>query len=525
MIQPDKNIRLQISNELESELRKLYSVGTYTDKKIIVKILNSIYEYHYKQICDLIRGVNIKNLASYLLFEYETLDTQNESIGTNLVMYKETILYLLDLLVEKRGYESSSITYFFENEFISRLWIHAENSIQYSNASNFTYRIPHFKTNLEIFPPNSEYFLEHSLINRDNDSLAEHQVNVKQNNILIDKYLQGNDLNEEIHVYLKQEGLKSFEETFQLTYYDFFSILTDYANSVQKIEAPNKIPCISDRHMAGLSKDLNISESNIRILFSGLTLKKENFKDRQREIWKYSQQERSRKRSFIEINYGGKKWSLYSPKMVNNRINMLAEDLVLSPLDRIPTEWKDENLQEELAKINTKFGKWFENKTKELLEAINVFGYKPGNKLRINSSDCITITTSIGPPDFIGYSKFDNSLIVLECKLLDCVFEPNGIYGEYVKFLSEDNKKNYVKKFESKISWIVKNKQAVIDAIEYNCKIKIPDNCKVIHYCFVTYYPTTIRYFYDNIPTPTLFELMDSYSKIKEWPFKHGTVI
>ncbi len=239
----DKKVRQKRLDELESELRKLYSVGTYTDKKIIVKILNSIYEYHYKQICDLIRGVNIKNLASYLLFEYETLDNQNESIGTNLAMYKETILYLLDLLVEKRGYESSSISYFFENEFISRLWIHAENSILYSNASNFTYKIPYFRTNLEIFPPNSEYFLVHSLIDRNEDSLAGHQVNVKQNNILIDKHLQGNDLNEEIHVYLKQEGLKSFEEKFQITYYDFFSNLINYANSVQKIEAPNKIPC------------------------------------------------------------------------------------------------------------------------------------------------------------------------------------------------------------------------------------------------------------------------------------------
>lgn len=521
MFQPDKNIRIQIRTELESELRKSFSVGVYQDNKSIVEILNFIYNYHYNQISNLIRGVNIKNLISYLLYEYEKIE--NESIQTNIILYKETIFYLLDLLVEKRGYESSDTFYFFEIEFINRLWIHAENAIEYSNASNFTHRLIQFKTKLEILPPNSKYFLIHELDDGYNDSLKEHSVNVKENITLRDKYLNGKELNDEIFNFLKQEGIKSFYKEFNISYYDFFRNILEYTKTIQKIDSPNKIPCISNEHIQGLAKDLSISELNIEILLAGLTLKKENFAVKQREIWRYSQQERARKRPLIEINYGGKKWRLFSPKMIRNRIDMLGEDLILSPLDRLPNEWRKKSIKTEIAQINTKFGKWFENRTKEILETVNIFGYKPSNKIRINSSECINITSSIGPPDFIGYSKSDNSLIIIECKLLDCVFEPNGIQGEIIKFIG-DNKNNYVKKFELKINWIEKNKQAIKHAIEYHCKMTIPNDCKLINYCFVTYYPTTIRYFYNKIPTPTLFELVDLYNKNKKWPFKNGII-
>ena len=225
MFQPDQHIRIQIRKGLEIELRKKYSVGLYHDKNKITEILNFIYNYHYDQICDIIRGVNIKNLISFLLYQYQTIENEKHEIiseNSNIIIFKETIFYLLDLLVEKRGFESSETFYFYENEFLNRLWVHAENAIEYANASNMTHKITYFKTKLEILPPNSKYFLIHDLAEGYSDSLKKHPINVKNNIALRENQLNGKDLNEEIFQFLKQDGIKSFQDEFGISYYDFF---------------------------------------------------------------------------------------------------------------------------------------------------------------------------------------------------------------------------------------------------------------------------------------------------------------
>ena len=525
MFQPDPNIRLQIREALERELRKKYPVGLYREKKEIVEILNFIYDYHYNQICDIIRGVNTKDMVSFLLFQYEMIEREKTSKSNevfNKVIFKETILYLLDLLVEKKSHESSDTIYFYENEFLNKLWVHAEKAVEYSDASNLTHRIKEIKTNLEILPPNSGYFLIHDLKDGYGYFFAQFQASVNDNIELRESLLNDNDLKDEIFQFLKDDKNICFKEEFDISYYEFGRTVLTYSANSKYIKTPRQIPCISDTHLEALSKHTNIPFKTIETLFNGITLREENYIDRNREIWNYTQQERSRKRPLIMIKFNGENWRLFSPKMLENRVDNMGEDIILNPMDRLPLEWQTKGIKKDFAQANTKFGKWFENKTIELLKTIDISGFKTGKKIRVNTSEHINIDSTIGPPDFIGYSKLDNTFVIIECKLLDCVFEPRGIQRELSKFLGNSRKKNYVGKFMEKINWLSDKKQHLKQAIEYQCKITIPKDCSIINYCFVTYYPTTLRYFYKEIPSPTLFELVDLYKKQKKWPFKFG---
>src|ERR1035437_8784408 len=114
MYNPDPSLRLQIRREVEKELRSVYSSGIYLETPKIVEILNFLYQYHYDKLCDVIRGINTKEAVSFLLFEFEKVERDDKlksRFSKEIVKFKETILYLLDLIVEKKSHEASNIIY------------------------------------------------------------------------------------------------------------------------------------------------------------------------------------------------------------------------------------------------------------------------------------------------------------------------------------------------------------------------------------------------------------------------------
>lgn len=521
VFKPNPTYRIQIRKETETELRNNFRLGTYSELEEIADILKFLYEFHYDKICEIIKGVNSKYVISFLLYQYEIVNnnsTQND-LPQDLVLFKETILFLIDLIVENKQYEVSDIIYFHEIDFFNKIWIHAENAIEYSNARNFSQKIVKEDIQLTIFPEDSPNFLTHNLLTKNFDGLLEFDKIRRKNIELRDKYLNGKDLQKKILEILYDEKRIDFKKEFGLSYVQFKNIILTWVQNSKKIENPKNIPCLFDYHITSVSKAANITNDKIDALVNGITLSWDT-SNRKREIWNYVQQERSRKRPLIKINYNGNNCRLFSPVMLGNRICDIGEDIILSPQDRLPKEWDRGLIKKQLSQANTEIGKWFEHLTIDLLKTVDILGFKPGNKIRLSADETIQINSKIGPPDFIGFSPKDNAVIIIECKLLDCVFESKGIQGELIKFLYGE--KNYTQKLREKINWIQENHSSIKKAINYTCKISVPQECEDIYYCFVTYYPTTIRYFYNEIPSPTLVELVDLYLKRQKWPFEFG---
>lgn len=519
---PNPALRIQIKKETETELRNNFNPGTYTDLEKITNILKTLYKFQYNKICEIIKGVNSKNVISFLLYQYEIVNnnSRQNNLPQNLVLFKETILYLIDLIVENKQFEDSDAIYFYETEFFNKIWIYAENAIEYSNARNFSQKIGKEDVQLIISPEDSPNFITHNILTKNFDELLEFDKIKKKNIELRDKYLNGKDLQKKILEILYDEKRIDLKKEFGLSYIEFENIVLTWVQNSKKIENPQNIPCLFDSHITSISEAGKISFDKIEALFNGITSSWVISQFRKREIWNYVQQERSRKRPLIKINYNGKFFRLFSPAMLGDRICDIAEDIILSPQDRLPKEWDRGLIKRQLSKANNEIGKWFEHLTIDLLKSIDILGFKPGNTIRLSANETIQINSQIGPPDFIGFSQKDNAIIIIECKLLDCVFESKGIQGELKKFLS--GKKDYTQKLKEKINWIQENHSSIKKAINYTCKISVPQECEHIYYCFVTYYPTTLRYFYNEIPSPTLVELVDLYLKRQKWPFEFG---
>ena len=522
---PPINLRIEIRKDLEKKLRSVFAAGSYTQKEEIVEILNFIHDYHYNKICDIIRGINSKNLISFLLFQFELIENEENLIKSQSIdpiEFKEIILLLCDLIVEKKTYESSNALYFYEEEFLGRLWIHAEKVFEYANASNFTHRVNNTNLLLTIYPVGQQYFLEQNSIPDFNESFKEFQKSIKKNISLRERYLKNDNLQNFIFKNIKNTINQKFKDEFGLSYLEFEFIVLDMIINSKKIKRPNDIPCISNSLIKEFSRQIGIDVSILEQYFNGITLYKDLFTVKGREVWNYTQQERSRKRPLLEINYNRVTWRLFSPKMLGSRIISIEEDMVLSPLNRIPKEWVTKKIKIEFSRANTEIGNWFEKKTLELLREINIFGFKPKTKLRISDGQIIFIDNKTGPPDFIGFSEKDNAIVIIECKLLDCIFEPKGIQSELSKFLDGD--KSYICKFENKINWVKKNFESVKKILKQNLPLSYLENCSSIKYCFVTYYPTILKYFYTDIPSPTIFELLELYNENGGWPFERGTL-
>ncbi|MFA8433400.1 MAG: hypothetical protein ACEPOZ_02690 [Marinifilaceae bacterium] len=520
---PDKEYRIEIRQFIESELKKKFDKGVYSNKEHILEVLRFIYELHYSKICDIIRGVNSRNIISFLLYQIEIIEnseTKHEQIQ-NVVFHKETIFYLLDLFVEKKNVEFDEILYFHENELFHKLWIHAEKCIEYALAGNHVNMIGSKSNYIELFPSDSNLFLVQSEFDDFNKLFAEFQNDIKRNISLRAKYFKDVELKDEIIELVKDDENTGFEKCFGLKYLEFEYLFLDMLINIGEIERPNKIPCFSVNDILNISNQIDLPVEKLKVLISGISLRKQNFEVKNREIWNYVQQERARKRPLIELSFNGNKYLLFSPKMLGARIGGLAEDLVLSPQNRIPLEWNNTGINKKFSNLNTKIGEWFETLTKDKLAEVGVWGFKPSGKLKISNISTIALDKGIGPADFIGYSSLLESVVVCECKLLDCVFDSKGIRSELGKFVN--NKKNYFQKFQEKIDWIKCNFESVKRAVEWQSKIVIPNKCNSIVYCFVTYYPTITEYIYDEIPIMTLAEFLDLLTNgSKDWPFKFG---
>lgn len=520
---PNKEHRIEIREFVEFELKKKFDKGVYSSKDDILEILRFIYELHYSKICDTIRGVNSKNIISFLLYQIEIIENseiKHEQIQ-NIVFHKETIFYLLDLFVEKKNVEFDEIQYFHENELFHKLWIHAEKCIEYALAGNHVNMIGTKPNYIELFPSDSKLFLVQSELDDFNKLFAEFQNDVKRNISLRAKYLKGVELTNEIIELVKKDENTGFEKCYGLKYLEFEYLFLEMLINIGEIESPNKIPCFSKNDILNIADQINLPIGKLEDLFGGISLKTQNFEVKRREVWDYVQQERARKRPLIEFSFNGNQYLLFSPKMLEARIGGLAEDLVLSPQNRIPVEWNNAVINKKFSNLNTKIGEWFETLTKDKLAEVGVLGFKPGKKLKISNNSSISLGKSIGPADFIGYSSLLESVVVCECKLLDCVFDSKGIRSELGKFVN--NKKNYFQKFQEKINWIKCNFESVKSAVEWQSKTVIPNKCNSIVYCFVTYYPTITEYVYDEIPIITLAELLDLITNgSKDWPFKFG---
>lgn len=466
LFEPDRNLRNEIYQDSIDNLTKQFNPKLYEKVDDVTSILNQLHDYHYNMIIDIVRGVNIKDFLAFLLFQFEKsciLENKYKEQKTSAeetkfwldrcVSFRNTICYLCELIVEKKPFESSCAEYYYDNEFKHRLWIHAEYAIEYSLTSEAVHKLYKEKYTIEIYDSDPNGSLSFNAPSDFHQAFYEYSLKVNRNIDLRAKYLK-EDLDDKILSLIKSDLNDLFFQELGFYYQTYEEIIIKFLTINKPIERPGMIPCINNSHIKTISEKFNISQETTLKILDGITLRNQHFKTKSRNAWNFQQNERIRKRPLIKVKYDGNDFFLYSPEMLLDRITSMAQDIMFSA-EKLPNEWKSKTIESVIAISSNKIGKWFENINIEMFKRVNILGFKPGDKIQINNHQFFKIKQDIGPPDFIGYSAQDNAIVIIECKLIDCVFEIRGVINQVNKFIGQ--KKSFVKQFDKKIMFLLKN--------------------------------------------------------------------
>ena len=187
---------------------------------------------------------------------------------------------------------------------------------------------------------------------------------------------------------------------------------------------------------------------------------------------------------------------------------------------QFPNEWRSKEIDSVLGSLAVEQGRWFESQTLKQLEKLSIQGLCSRNSLGRGK---FAIKIDAGELDFIGWSKIDNSLVLLECKMLQQGSEPKKWKNSVDCFLVDRKKqKSFLAKLSNKASWVKNNFSAVCDALRSE-SISVKPNASKLKVAFVTFAPEAASYFVDEFPCISLNELIADYTEVGKWPYQTGT--
>ncbi len=241
--------------------------------------------------------------------------------------------------------------------------------------------------------------------------------------------------------------------------------------------------------------------------------------EEERRLYKPKQEYRAFRRAFFELIHRTGSHIAFSKEMAQECLFQLIVNTVSK---QFPAEWITPKIKTALETIANKNGTWFENYVAEKIKEIGYEGEVSLKRLYFDSTNH-KIPDDVGEIDYLGYSKNENALLVLECKFVKPSYENNLFRDDLSEFVN--SKKAYKKKFDKKKKWCKTN----VDLISLFLKDKdIIDEIKSpkeIHFALITFYPNISHYFIKEYPCVSLTKFIMDYKEIGNWPYENGKEI
>lgn len=529
---PRITVRKELRKEAESHLRSKYNSGKYTEPTKINEILKYQFSFYNERLNEIMPLTFCKDWLAFTLFQYEisgeivkkfkdqTLDHDDYFYWRNNgPIFRQTADFLCDKFieysVERYGNDLDPYT---DSVYYDTIWICAENCIEYASTSNFTYMLMQKESFLEILPPRSEIFLNHGI---NNQSSFEDCNDVYQNQInrdikLRQEYIEGEAFDHDIkkHISILDIPLKQY---LGMSYSDIIYLLTSISLSTRPITSPDKIPMVDkEKYLNEFSNKGGFPLNSIKRLFEALTLSKQKLKNKPREVWNYKQQNRISKKPFLKITYQGKDHLLWSDQKLKDFLLLLDIDVTFK---NFPSELTNKKVAQAIDNISNQAGKWFESQVILQMNKLNIVGSSAKRRIISNKSNK-EIACLAGQIDFLGLSKSDSSIILLECKMINSGFEARGFRQDKDKFIKGKN--SFVMKLIRKLNWVFNNFDLIRKILCENYNIDESEISRKISCGFITYYTTMVPCFLDLFPCVSLVEFIDKYKNELQWPYPNG---
>lgn len=529
---PTPNSRISLRNEIERHLRSKYTPGTY-EGQAANEVSQHLFSFYNSELRESIKLIDETYFIYFTLFNLDKATRVQYQFRSNQLfqedkkfwqekgpLYRRTLSYLLDEMIanfefpekQKQPYIKSLIDY-------DRLFLLTEKSINYSIISNEIYFL-NKSYKIKINPPGHEYFLESIDTKASNKYSEFHKYYLEQtakDTKLKEQYIQGKLYENDWEKHAKFLNLP-FKDTIGLSYNEFMYLITSIILNTKEINSENDIPMVNkDEFLNDITIQLNINKDQIQNFFEGLILRKEHFVFQERLYSKYKQMYRIGKRPILEIKKTDGTYLTWSNEMLKERLDFLDNDFIFKTL---PKEWNNKKISIAVNKISNDAGKWFENQVKQNLNSRGIVGEKIKDKILTgkNSLNCRVV----GGFDFLGYSFYDNLIILIECKYINPGFEPRSYYDDLKTFTNSRN--GYIMKLDRKLEWLKRNFEDLKSEIGEKYSIRIPDSCSKVGTAFITYVNTFAFAFIKKYPTVSFSEFFENYDKQNKWYLKKGII-
>lgn len=314
-----------------------------------------------------------------------------------------------------------------------------------------------------------------------------------------------------IHTAKHQHYLDAaFTKAHGLSYGQFVKVLMTVIDGCTPSLHPMATPALFVHRQSVVDQLYKTSGTDAKIIeriLDGFTLTPGNLHEEGRQIFKPKQTHRALRRGFFLLPHETGPHLAFSRSMAQENLVLLIHTV---SYQKLPPEWVTEETNRALQSLSLAAGKWFEQQLAANMQKLGIHGGSASRWIGMRQ-DRVAIPPEIGEIDFIGIEPSQGSLVVLEAKMVRDGLEAAFWRDEMDDFLKK--KRNYADQFRRKRRWVLENRAAISRALGY-------DGNTVVVGALVTFYPSIVKEFLDDVPCHSLTELVLDYRKAGKWPYE-----
>ena len=492
-----------------------FSPGRYTDKAVIIEIVNLMYKEYYVILDEHLPKVSPRDFVTYLVSEYERYGQVSDAHKLHKLSEDEEnfwqpyalqarrgIKHVLELLC-RSGMAAGKVakTKEEQEDAISMVFIAAEELVSlYMRSENYRGFLD--EVTLTLDPNQFTYFH----VEEDGKLRFDIRESVRD----LEKYVPSPMFLQDTEAHAEILDA-SFLETLGLSYKDTLSTLGWIIEYFSDKDNPEALGAFEWKEaIETIVLNFSITSEQAELLLNGFSLNAQTMDDR--ELFRPKQEYRAYKRAFFKDPVDGVDWVFFSRRMAWECLNILIADV---PFRKLPPEWQSASVKKALDVLSLRAGRWFEQVVERNLETLGIAGSSSVKTLSLGNGQTLKIPPEVGEIDFLGFDETQKLLVIIEVKQVGFSTEPRMFRDDQSKFIEGSN--SYSAKFIKKYSWVLENLESVEKHFAH--KFNLDTKLELAGYAMITLYPTIVSTKIKDFSCVSISEFMSGSHSSDAWPF------
>jgi hypothetical protein len=523
---PRRESNVTIRGLAEPDLRSKFAVGTFKETEEVQAIIQDRVAFFGDLFDSLIPSLASRNLLEFVLWQYDLGGTLDDLLNSGKLQgkarqrwakvgptHQRTLKYIAERTTMLAPGEMTNGMPTLD--LLDRAFISAEELVIFCITSDLTRIFPQ-STTISIRPKSQSTYLDHKVeANELSEFTSRIPIDARARAVLFDK----NSFEQNFLEHSKELD-EPFIKAVGLTYTEALRILASLRDACR---ADPKSPMgIKFVLRAGIVKRLaEVYAKPIETfekLLAGFSLSKENLLNRAKggkDYWNPQFHYRAYRRAFFVMPHSLGDHIAFCNRMFDEAMTILQAEVSYG---QFPNEWQSSEIKAALGSVVRRRGEWFEAEVCQHLSKLDILGVASRTSI---GKGKYTLKL-LGEFDFLGWSRTDKALVLLEAKMLQPGSEAR-LWRSQIEAFTTGNKKeeSFISKLDRKCGWTVENLAAISKALQSE-GIEIEESPTKLLAGFISYAPLAASYFVSDYPCVALTEFIADYEKVKRWPYATG---